>query len=177
MRSVLALLLLVSLGACVYTLPPRHGRGLADRVDEVLRRRGGPGVTIAVAYRDLGTGETLLRNERVKLHAASTMKVPVMVALFQAAGRGDLPLDRPVPVRNEFKSIVDGSPFHLDPKEDGDPDLYRALGTEVPVEELVRRMIVRSSNLATNLLIELVGAPRPTSPMAGRSPTPLGMPP
>jgi beta-lactamase class A len=88
------------------------------------------------------------------------MKVPVMVALFQAAGRGDLKLDQPVPVKNEFKSIVDGSPFHLDPKEDGDPDLYKALGTEVPLDELTRRMIVRSSNLATNLLIQLVGAPR-----------------
>jgi beta-lactamase class A len=115
---------------------------------------------IAVAYRDLGTGKGLLRNEHVKLHAASTMKVPVMVALFQAAGRGDLKLDQPVPVRNEFKSIVDRSPFALDPKEDGDPDLYKSLGTEVPLDELMRRMIVRSSNLATNLLIELVGAPR-----------------
>lgn len=154
-----------ALAGCVYTIERKHPHNLASRVDEVLARRGGKGVTIAVAYRDLATGKTLLRNERVKLHAASTMKVPVMVALFQAAGRGELRLDQPVPVENEFKSIVDGSPFHLDPKEDGDPDLYRSLGREVPVDELTRRMIVRSSNLATNLLIQLVGAPRVMSQM------------
>ncbi len=160
MRSAVCLLLLVTLGACVYTIERKRPPALAEGVDEVLRHHGGRGVTIAVAYRDLGTGKSLLRNEHVKLHAASTMKVPVMVALFQAAGRGDLRLDQPVPIKNEFKSIVDGSPFHLDPKEDGDPDLYKSLGTEAPVDELMRRMIVRSSNLATNLLIELVGAPR-----------------
>jgi beta-lactamase class A len=159
-RSLSLLSLLLLLAGCVYTLPARHPRTLAKQVDEVLARRGGPGVTIAVAYRDLRTGETFLRNERVKLHAASTMKLPVMVALFQAAGRGELQLDQPVPVENRFKSIVDGSPFHLDEKEDGDPGLYESLGTSVPLDELMRRMIVRSSNLATNLLIELVGAPR-----------------
>jgi len=162
-KSTLALavlVLLALLAGCVYTFPARHPRTLAQGVDAVLARHAGRGVTIAVAYRDLRTGETLLRNERVKLHAASTMKLPVMVALFQAAGRGELQLDQPVPVENRFKSIVDGSPFQLDAKEDGDPDLYRSLGTSLSLEELTRRMIVRSSNLATNLLIELVGAPR-----------------
>jgi beta-lactamase class A len=165
-RSRLALLALALLSlatllsACVYTIERHHPTTVAERVDAVLKHRGGRGVTIAVAYRDLGTGKTVLRNERVKLHAASTMKVPVMVALFQAAGRGDLRLDQPVAIRNEFKSIVDGSPFQLDPKADGDPELYGSLGGELPLDELTRRMIVRSSNLATNLLIDLVGAPR-----------------
>jgi beta-lactamase class A len=169
MRSTLRLFLLVVLvvggiggllGGCVYTIEKKRPPALVQEVDAVIRHYGGRGVTIAVAYRDLATGKELLRSEHVKLHAASTMKVPVMVALFQAAGRGDLKLDQPVAVRNEFRSIVDGSPFHLDPKEDGDPELYRSLGTDAPLDELMRRMIVKSSNLATNLLIELVGAPR-----------------
>lgn len=119
-----------------------------------------PGVTIAVAYQNLGTGAGYARNETESFHAASTMKVPVMMALFQAIDAGEMRLDQPIPVRNQFPSLVDGSPFSLDPKEDGDPDLYQAVGSARPLEELIRRMIARSSNLATNLLIEKIGASR-----------------
>jgi beta-lactamase class A len=145
--------------ACASAAPPAASpsAALASRVDAILAGAGG---TVAVAYYDLGNRATLLRNERLSLHAASTMKVPVLLALFRDVDRGALALDQPVAVRNEFKSIADGSAFALDPKEDGDPDLYSALGGTRPLAELARRMIVRSSNLATNLLIELVGAPR-----------------
>jgi beta-lactamase class A len=130
---------------------------LDSRLQPFYQRKG---VTIAVAYRNLGTGATYYHEEDTTLHAASTMKVPVMMALFQAVDSGELRLSDPIPVRNEFESIVDGSKFSLDPKEDGDPDLYQALGQSRPLEELIRRMIVRSSNLATNLLIEKIGASR-----------------
>jgi beta-lactamase class A len=130
---------------------------LALRLEPFFHR---PGATVAVAYRNLGSGAAFARNETETFHAASTMKVPVMMALFQAVDAGELRLDEPIPVRNQFPSLVDGSPFSLDPKEDGDPDLYQALGSTRPLEELIRRMIVRSSNLATNLLIEKIGASR-----------------
>jgi beta-lactamase class A len=137
---------------------------LAARLEPFFKRQG---VTIAVAYRNLGTGATLFHDEDETFHAASTMKVPVMMALFQAVDAGELRLTEPLAVRNQFQSIVDGSPFALDPKEDGDPDLYQALGGSRPLEELIRRMIVRSSNLATNLLIERIGASRATDLMRG----------
>ena len=146
----LSVLLLLPLAACA-TAPPRTA-ALERRLDAVLAGAGGE---VALAYHDLGTGATVLRNPRLSLHAASTMKVPVMLALFREVDRGALRLDQPVPVRNEFRSIVDGSPFALEQEEDGDPELYQALGETRPLEELMRRMIVRSSNLATNLLIEL----------------------
>ncbi|HEY5609862.1 MAG TPA: serine hydrolase, partial [Thermoanaerobaculia bacterium] len=63
-------------------------------------------------------------------------------------------------VKNEFRSIFDGSAYSLEAREDGDPELYDAAGSQKPLQELMRRMIVRSSNLATNILIELVGAPK-----------------
>jgi beta-lactamase class A len=91
----------------------------------------------------------------------------VMMALFQAIDNGEMRLDQPIPVRNEFPSLADGSPFTLDPKEDGDPDLYEAVGSTRPLDELIRRMIVRSSNLATNLLIEKIGASRAQDLMRG----------
>jgi beta-lactamase class A len=127
-------------------------------VDRIVARH--PGKTIAVAYYDLRDGSTLFRNEREVFHAASTMKVPVMLGIFEAVARGELRLDQPVRVRNEFTSILDGSKYSLEAREDSDPELYRRIGTDVPLEELVRRMITRSSNLATNIVIEFIGAPR-----------------
>lgn len=135
------------------------GSPLEGRIDTILRRNRG---TIAVAYHHLGTGVEIYRNEEIPFHAASTMKVPLMMALYRAVDRGELRLNQAIPVRNEFKSIVDGSTFTLDPAEDGDPDLYQAVGSTRPLDELIRRMITRSSNLATNLLIERIGASRVT---------------
>jgi beta-lactamase class A len=128
------------------------------RVDAIIAAH--PGKTIAVAMYDSRDGTTLLRNEHVVMHAASTMKVPVMLGIFEAVTRGELRLDQPVRVRNEFVSIFDGSSYALEAREDSDPSLYDLAGSDVPLDDLVRRMIVRSSNLATNLVIELIGAPR-----------------
>jgi beta-lactamase class A len=137
--------------------PGIGGSRLAGRLEPFFQRKG---VTIAVAYRNLETGAFYFRNEEEPFHAASTMKVPVMMALFSAIDAGELRLDDPLPVRNQFQSIVDGSSFALDPQEDGDPELYQSVGSSVPLEELIRRMIVRSSNLATNLLIDKIGPSR-----------------
>ena len=150
MKRLAPLLLLLT--ACATTTTP------ASRVDRVIAAH--PGKTIAVAYYDLGTGTTLLRNEREVFHAASTMKVPVMLGIYEAVTRGELRLDQPVRVKNEFVSIFDGSSYALESREDSDADLYHQVGKDLPLSDLVRRMEVRSSNLATNIVIELIGAPR-----------------
>ena len=152
MRRITLLPLLLFI-ACATAKPD-----LAARVDRIIAAH--PQQTIAVAIHDLRDGTTFTRNELATFHAASTMKVPVMLGIFEAVTRGELRLDQPVLVRNEFRSIVDGSTYALDPKEDSDPKLYDEVGRTLPLEELVRRMIVRSSNLATNIVIELIGAPR-----------------
>jgi beta-lactamase class A len=106
-----------------------------------------------VAFRDLATGDSLLIDARKPMHAASTMKVPVMLELFRRADAGELRMEEAVPVRNEFRSIADGSSYQLSRGDDGDTTLYGRVGQAVPIRELVERMITRSSNLATNLLI------------------------
>jgi len=138
---------------------------LASGVQAALRQAAGRDRVVAVAYCDLGTGETLLWNDHVSLHAASTMKVPVMVALFAAADRGEIRLDEPIAIRNEFSSLADGSPFRLNLKDDSDPDLYAAIGRTRSIEELIRRMIDKSSNLATNLLLARIGPGQVTDAM------------
>lgn len=129
---------------------------LDERIDEILA--AGSVTRIGIAYYDLGTGSSWSRNGSEVFHAASTMKVPVMMALFAKIERGELSLDQPIPVTNEFVSIYDGSTFSISPDEDSDPELYDHTGESLPLEELIRRMIVRSSNLATNIVIQLVGA-------------------
>jgi beta-lactamase class A len=133
-------------------------QAIEKAVDRAYRHTGT--ATVAVAYLDLGSGGKVLRNETRPFHAASTMKVPVMIAAWAAVDQGILKIDQPIAVRNEFRSIVDGSRYHLASEDDGDPELYAAVGSTRPVSELIRHMIVRSSNLATNLLIDQLSASR-----------------
>lgn len=117
-----------------------------------------PGAVVGLSYLDLASGDSLHINADTSLHAASTMKVPVMIEFFRQADRGERSLDERMLLRNEFKSIVDGSPYALTEADDSDSLVYRRVGQEVPVLELLERMIIRSSNLATNALIESVDA-------------------
>jgi beta-lactamase class A len=115
------------------------------------------GADVGVVFSRLdGTVAWSLQGDKA-FHAASTMKVPVMIELFHQAQQGKLKLDDPLPIRNDFHSIVDGSAFALDPKEDSEFDLYKALGQTRTLRQLCELMITISSNLATNLLIEKLG--------------------
>lgn len=128
------------------------------RASILERIAAAPGATVAVSYRDLESGESLDIAPDTVFHAASTMKVPVMIEVLRRAQSGSFALDQDILLVNQFASIVDGSPFALDIAEDSDSALYGRIGQRVPVRDLLRRMITRSSNLATNELIELVGA-------------------
>jgi beta-lactamase class A len=152
-RRIALLLPFLLLLRCA-TVAPDLGRD----VDRIIAANSGR--TIAVAYYDLGGGTSFLRNEREVFHAASTMKVPVMLGIFEAVSGGELRLDQPVRVKNEFVSILDGSKYSLESREDSDADLYTKVGQDLPLVDLVRRMIDKSSNLATNIVIELIGAKR-----------------
>lgn len=111
---------------------------------------------VSVAWQPLNGARPAFVGEDVIMHAASTMKIAVLIEVLRQAESGRLDLDAGVPVVNRFHSIVDGSEFALDPADDEDPELYAHLGRTIALRELARRMIVRSSNLSTNILIELV---------------------
>ena len=125
---------------------------IADRIAEV------PAAQVAVSYRDLGRSDSLDMNADVDFHAASTMKIPVMIEVLRSVDAGRLSLDQRVLLVNRFHSIVDGSPYGLDSGSDSDSSVYTHVGDRVAVRDLLEQMIVRSSNLATNALIALVGA-------------------
>jgi beta-lactamase class A len=116
------------------------------------------GADVAVAFRTLDGRDELLIQPDVAFHAASTMKVAVMIELFRQARAGRLRLDDRVPVVNAFHSIVDGSLYTLDTSDDSDAAVYAHIGGDMSYRELCDAMITVSSNFAANLLIERVGA-------------------
>jgi len=121
--------------------------------------------TFAVAFESLDGKGQLFLNEKVMFHAASTMKTPVVIEVYRQSKEGRFSLDDSIVVRNAFKSIVDGSSYQLDPKDDSDDSMYKKLGAKSSIRELIRQMITVSSNLATNLLMDLVEARKVTATM------------
>jgi beta-lactamase class A len=138
-----------------------------DSVVEQIQARisAEPGAQVGIAYVDLASGDTLFLNADTSFHAASTMKVPVMIELFRRANSGSFRMDQGLLMVNQFGSIVDGSPYSLDVGSDSDSTLYHRIGQRVRVDTLLRLMITRSSNFATNTLITLVGADAVTRSM------------
>jgi len=152
----------VSIGLfLLLTISPHKTDSLSDEI--AARIAATPGAIVAVSFRDLQTGEKLDMSSDTVFHAASTMKIPVMIEVLRRAQAGAFSLDQEILLVNQFASLADGSPFSLNMADDGDSVLYGKIGERVKIRELLQRMIVRSSNLATNQLIELVGAANVTA--------------
>lgn len=129
---------------------------LKAQLDEAIKASGAE--LVSVACFDLQSGAELFINADISLHAASTMKVPVMMELYRQAAAGKFSLNDRIPIKNDFVSIADGSRYQISVSDDSESSFYQRLGELESIRELLRLMIVRSSNLATNILIEKVGA-------------------
>jgi len=116
-------------------------------------------VNLGISFYDAETTIQWSYNADEYFHAASTMKLAVLLGVFRQVDRGELDLHAPVHIRNRFTSIVNQEPYMLDLGRDADPDVYGHLGKTLTIRELSYWMIVRSSNLATNLLVDVVGIP------------------
>lgn len=146
--------------------PNKPQKNIADLKTEILDQIKLIDGQIAVAFLDLSNPErSILINEEEKFHAASTMKTPVMIELFKQAAEGKFNLSDSIRVINEFKSIVDSSTYSMDIAIDGGESLYSKIGQSVTIYDLMYDMITVSSNLATNILIQLVDAKSVTSTM------------
>jgi beta-lactamase class A len=128
---------------------------LEKQVKNTLHQTEG---NFAVAFKNLQTGEELLINANENFHAASTMKTPVMIEVFRQANIGIFSLQDSIIIKNQFKSIVDSSLFSLDPAADSEKELYKEEGKKQTIYSLLYKMIIVSSNLATNTIIEKVDA-------------------
>jgi beta-lactamase class A len=135
---------------------------LRDRIDKKFSSVKGE---FALAFKDLQSGKEILINERKSFHAASIMKTPVMIEVYKQASEKKFSLTDSLTVHQTFKSIADSSEFVLDQSSDSDQELYKLMGSKLDIFNLLYRMIIQSSNLATNMIIELVGAEKVTQTM------------
>jgi|SRR6185437_5708580 len=130
---------------------------LSSATVQIQERIQKSGAEVGVAFRTLdGKTEWYFRADEA-FHAASTMKIPVLIELFHQVREGKLKLDDPLPIKNEFHSLVDGSVYTLDAADDSEAELYKAVGQTRTLRQLCELMITVSSNLATNQLIEKLG--------------------
>lgn len=130
---------------------------LKDKIDQELKKH--PKANFAYAFIDLQTGEQLTHQGNARFHSASTMKTPVMVEAYRQAAAGKFSLDDGLTVYNRFTSIADPKvTYALDPKDDAEQGLYSLIGLQTTWRDLIYRMITESSNLATNILIDQLGA-------------------
>ena len=163
---LLGLLVCIVLGVKSAAAQPTAGpdvrETLRDSIQAAIAQH--PEATVAVAVRDPQTDPASGARQAVRLdlnaerpfHAASTMKVPVMIEVFRQAEAGRFTMDDSLAVENAFRSIVDGSPYQIE--DDSDDAIYERLGQQMAIRDLVYQMITVSSNLATNLLIQHVAA-------------------
>jgi beta-lactamase class A len=112
---------------------------------------------LAVAISDFESGSRFAYHGDRWFHAASTIKLAVLVGVYGAIHRGDLLLQSRVHVRNRFLSAYDGSPYRVRVDRDANAEVHGEIGRTLRVSELAEHMITSSSNLATNLLLDLVG--------------------
>jgi CubicO group peptidase (beta-lactamase class C family) len=119
-----------------------------------------PQARFALAFEDLSTGQQFFIDEHESFHAASTMKTPVLIETFRQVAARRFSLGDSILIHTDFVSIADSSRYQLDSADDSEKDLYAMAGRKLPLKELLYKMITESSNLSTNLVIELVGAAR-----------------
>ena len=147
--------LLISLAFCMIT-SSSFGQNKQDLVNAIRDLFDIPAAQFGLAFKNLQNGDTLFLNEKQLFHAASTMKTPVLAEIYKQSVQGLFSLSDSIPVKNQFYSIVDRSEYSLQASDDSEQGFYKRIGGKATIAELANAMITRSSNLATNLLIELV---------------------
>ena len=130
-------------------------RALRTQIEQIESESGAK--AIAVALHDAETGFELHSNADRWFHAASTIKVPILLGAFAAIDRGELLPHSRVHVRNRFLSVVENVPFRVESGRDANSVVHNAIGKMMRVDELAYHMITTSSNLATNLLLGVIG--------------------
>lgn len=127
---------------------------LRDECERILGES--KAVAYAIALHDYETGLRVSINADRRFHAASTMKVAILLAVGKAIDDGKIRAGDTLHIRNRFRSAIDGAPFRIDAESDGYPQLHKLIGRTAKISDLTEWMIVSSSNLATNLLLDYI---------------------
>ncbi len=130
-------------------------RALRKEIETIEKESGA--MAVSIALHDTETGFELHHNAERWYHAASTIKVPILLGVFAAIDRGELLPHSRVHVRNRFLSVIEAVPFRVEAGRDANSAVHTAIGKMMRVDELAYHMITTSSNLATNLLLGVIG--------------------
>ncbi len=117
--------------------------GLAARIDPLIRSHKGK---VAVAVKNLRTGENFRHCADEVMPTASLIKFPVMIEAYRQAAAGKIDLDARMTLKKEDK--VPGS---------GVLTAHFSAGTTFPLRDAIRLMIAFSDNTATNLVLDSIG--------------------
>lgn len=112
---------------------------------------------LGVSVYDTESGARLDYQADRWFHAASTIKVAILAGVYAAIHEGRWPPHARLHIRNRFFSAADGSLFRVSAERDANGEVHAAIGKMMRIRELAHHMITTSSNLATNLLLDLVG--------------------
>jgi beta-lactamase class A len=139
---------------CLAATPGSRLTAAIAAIESTIKKSG---AEVAVAFRTLDGRTQWYFHADEPFHAASTMKVAVLIELYHQVRQGKVKLSDALVIKNEFHSLADGSPYMLDPNDDSERELYQAVGETRTLAQLSDLMITVSSNLATNLLLEKLG--------------------
>lgn len=163
MKTLTLFCLILFATGCTSQKSPDTVAELKTEIQNILSELEGD---FAVAFQNLGDESEIIQiNADERFHAASTMKTPVLIEIYKQAEAGNLALSDSIVIHNQFSSIVDGSPYEMGISEDSESDLYEMVGEKTTIYNLAYLMITKSSNLATNILIDLVDAKKVTATM------------
>lgn len=100
---------------------------------------------VAIAYYDINTGDSIKINENISFLAASTVKVPINMLLYDMVYKGEIN-------ENEKLTYTDGD------YEEGAGILQgQDLSQPLSIIDLSRYSIIYSDNIAINMIIDRVG--------------------
>lgn len=111
---------------------------------------------VAFCLRRAGGEVLAARGADTPFYAASTVKLAVLVAVARALDAGAATPGTPLVATHTFRSQVPGAPDYRIEPDDLDEGMPPP-GTPMTLAEVVERMVVVSSNEATNMAAELVG--------------------
>lgn len=115
---------------------------LENRINDFIKTQNG---NIAVLIKDLSNNEEIKINENMAFRSASTIKLSIMSELLNRVNEGSLNLDDKIELTEKLRIGGDGILKEL------------KTGHKFTLEEIMSLMIIVSDNMATNILIDLLG--------------------
>ena len=138
--------------AVAFCAVPAPAADLESRIAPLAKKHKGK---VAVAVKNLKTGESYYLDADTAMPTASLIKLPIMVETYWQAQDGKVKLDKTITLKKEDK--VPGSGILTNHLSDG---------ATFPLKDAVHLMIVFSDNTATNLVLDQISIPSTNKRMA-----------